>query len=536
MIGRLPLLAFLLATLVSFTPASWASGSERMTALTTVRVATGFSSPIYATSPPGDYERLFVVEQTGRIKIIKNGVTLPTPFLNASSKIRNGSERGLLGLAFHPNYASNGQFFVNYTRLSDGDTVIARYTVTSNPDIADLASEQTLLVVDQPFSNHNAGWLGFSPVDGYLYIGFGDGGSGNDPGNRAQTVTEPLGKMFRIDVDSGSPYSIPPTNPFIGQAPLDEIWAIGLRNPWRNSFDRQNGDLYFGDVGQNVREEISYQLGTSTGGENYGWRCMEGFRCTGLSGCTCNSVALTLPIYDYNHNAGRCSVTGGYVYRGCNIPDLEGTYFFADFCTGEIWSFKVVAGAVTEFMDRTAELAPSVGSIGSISSFGQDAFGELYIVDIDGDIFRIVPQTPTYSDCNGNGVDDACDILVGASSDTNNDSIPDECQLDLVQTPLVRGQTTVLTITFAEPNESVSILATGAGTGSGPCLGQFCLDLLTPIVVLGTIQADGTGTATFNVPIPVSAPLITISSQVVAIRGVNGQASVKSNFITDTIQ
>ncbi|MEQ8763625.1 MAG: PQQ-dependent sugar dehydrogenase [Planctomycetota bacterium] len=511
---------------------------ERMTPLTTELVQTGFTSPIFVTAAPGDYERLFVVEQTGRIKIIKNGQTLATPFINLSTRIRNGSERGLLGLAFHPNYESNGFFFVNYTRSGDGDTVIARYQVTADPEVADFNSEQILLTVDQPFSNHNAGMLAFSPVDGYLYIGMGDGGSGNDPGNRAQTTSELLGKMLRIDVDGGPPYGIPPSNPFVGPGdPLDEIWTIGLRNPWRYSFDSQTGDLWIADVGQNVREEINFQAASSPGGENYGWRCMEGFRCTGLSGCTCNDVALTLPIRDYDHSGGNCSVTGGYVYRGCNIPDLDGTYFYADYCTGRIWSLKYVNGQESDFQERTSELDPPSGTINNVSSFGQDNFGEVYIVDIDGDIFRIVPQTPTYSDCNENGVDDLCDIQLGVSPDANSDNIPDECQLDLAQTPLIRGQNTILTVTLAQPGENVTFLATGSGTGNGPCFfGMFCLDLLPPVVVLGTITADGSGTATFTVPVPANAPLISISSQAIAIRGPAGVDSVKSNAVTDTIQ
>ena len=364
---------------------SWAIKAER--------VANGLSSPLFLTSPPGDFQRQFVLEQnTAQIKIIKNGSVLPTPFLDLNSKAGSGGEQGLLGLAFNPNYATNGFFYVNYTNNS-GDTVLARYQVSANPDIADPDSELIFTVIDQPFGNHNGGMLAFSPNDGFLYYFVGDGGSGNDPGNRAQNPQNILGKIHRIDVDNG--FSIPPDNPFVGNPSVfDSIWSLGVRNPWRASFDRFNGDLYFGDVGQGQREEISWEPGNGSGGENYGWRCMEGNRCTGLSGCTCNDPSLTLPIHEYTHSGGNCSVTGGYVYRGTAIPSLDGTYFFGDFCTGRIWSFKWNGTTMTEFQERTSELVPNIGSINSISSFGEDAAGELYIVDLDGEIFKILPDDP----------------------------------------------------------------------------------------------------------------------------------------------
>ncbi len=322
--------------------------------LTTVKVAGGFSQPLYLTAPAGDLNRLFIVEQSSAsIKIIKNGIVLATPFLNIDPKVGSGGEGGLLGLAFHPNYASNGFFYVNYTDNS-GDTVVARYKVSSNPDVADPSSELIMMTVDQPFSNHNGGMLVFSPNDDYLYIGLGDGGSSFDPGNRAQDGNTELGKMLRINVGNGETFTAAANNPFNDDPDfLDTIWALGFRNPWRYSFDRLNGDLYIGDVGQGAKEEISIQPGSSLGGENYGWRCMEGKECTGLSGCTCNAPGLTIPIHDYGHTGGNCSVTGGYVYRGTAIPDLDGTYFFADFCTGKIWSFVRSGNTVSQFTDRT---------------------------------------------------------------------------------------------------------------------------------------------------------------------------------------
>jgi glucose/arabinose dehydrogenase len=374
----------------------------RGTPLTTVQVASGLTRPVFVTAPPGDTDRLFIVEQRsgtiGRIKILNldTGLVNATLFLSVPG-VSTGNEQGLLGLAFHPDYASNGYFYVNYTN-STGTTVVARYQVSAaDPDVANPAGT-VVLTVAQPFSNHNGGWIGFGP-DGYLYIALGDGGSANDPGNRAQNLNELLGKMLRIDVDNDDfpadpnrNYAIPADNPFVGQPNTrGEIWHYGLRNPWRDSFDRLTGDLWIGDVGQGVWEEIDFQPASSAGGLNFGWRCMEGNHCTGLTGCTCNSPALTDPVQEYNHDFG-CSVTGGYVYRGIQICDLQGTYFYADYCSAIIWSFRYDGSNVTEFTVRTAELdPPGSQSISSITSFGEDAAGELYIVSQDGEIYKVVP-------------------------------------------------------------------------------------------------------------------------------------------------
>ncbi|HWR82856.1 MAG TPA: PQQ-dependent sugar dehydrogenase [Candidatus Deferrimicrobium sp.] len=373
------------------------------TPLTAQLAVSGLSSPVYVCSPPGDRNRLFIVEQGGRIRIHKNGSLLPVPFLDIHTIISTGGERGLLGLAFHPDYAANGYFYVNYTNVA-GNTVIARYQVSANPDSANQNSAFTILTVAQPFSNHNGGMLAFGPVDGYLYIGMGDGGSGGDPQNNAQNPQTLLGKLLRIDVDGGVPYSVPPDNPFVG-APdtLDEIWAFGLRNPWRYSFDRAAGDLYIGDVGQNALEEIDFQSNTSSGGENYGWRLKEGTSCYNPpSNCDPAGVLID-PIHQYTHGGSpfRCSVTGGYVYRGCAIPDLQGTYFFGDYCSGQVWSFRYNGSTVTEFQDRTTELGlPAV----SVSSFGENANGEIYIVAYNlGRIYKIVPNgVPSQCNCCDN--------------------------------------------------------------------------------------------------------------------------------------
>jgi glucose/arabinose dehydrogenase len=364
------------------------------TDLTTVRVASGLSSPTYVTSSPGDSSRLFILEQRGIIKILKNGDINPSPFLDIDSLISSGGERGLLGLAFHPGYQNNGYFYVDYTNNS-GNTVIARYQVSGDPDIADPGSSMILLTINQPYSNHNGGMLAFGPDDGYLYVGMGDGGSAGDPQNRAQNDSTLLGKLLRIDVDGGSPYGIPPDNPYVGGPGLDEIWAKGLRNPWRFTFDRETYDMYIGDVGQNIWEEIDFEPASSTGGENYGWRFMEGSHCYNPP-VDCDPGGLTYPIYEYDHSSGRCSVTGGYVYRGNVIPSLRGTYFFADYCSGDIWSFEYGGNNVNNFQDRTAELDPAGNqAINNISSFGEDAYGEIYICDFaDGEIYKIVPASP----------------------------------------------------------------------------------------------------------------------------------------------
>ncbi|TAH36313.1 MAG: glucose dehydrogenase [Planctomycetota bacterium] len=369
--------------------------------LRTVQVVSGLSEPLFLTAPPGDTTRLFILEQnSGLIKIIKNGSLLATPFLNVGALASQGGERGLLGLAFHPDYASNGFFYINYTNNS-GHTVVARYTVSAgDPDVADSGSAFTIITINQPYSNHNGGWLAFGPNDGYLYIGMGDGGDANDPQERAQNGQELLGKMLRLDVDGGSPYAIPGSNPFVGSAPLDEIWAFGTRNPWRCAFDRLTGDLYIADVGQGSWEEVSFQPGNSPGGENYGWDIMEGRHCHEPA-VGCNQTGLVLPFYEYSHGGFpnfRCSITGGYVYRGSAIPGLQGTYFFADYCSGQIWSLRYDGTTMTDFRERTSELEPAVGAITGITSFGEDASGEIYIVDADGgEIWRIAPDLMTLS-------------------------------------------------------------------------------------------------------------------------------------------
>lgn len=387
-----------------------------VTPLTTRRVALGLNRPVFVTHAPGDESRLFIVEQRGVIKILDlaSEVVLATPFLDIDTLVTGPTstfdERGLLGLAFHPDYDSNGFFYVDYINNAS-DTVVARYSVSANPDVADGASGVQILTIDQPQTNHNAGWMGFSPNDGYLYIATGDGGNFCDTGTghtsatgNAQDITSNLlGKMLRIipSTGAGGGYTIPGDNPFVGVAGDDEIWAYGLRNPWRPSFDRETGDLYIADVGQDLIEEVNFQKGDSSGRENYGWRCMEGASCSSVSGCsttgcTCMAADLTDPVTQYTHSVG-FSITGGYAYRGCDIPSLRGTYFYADYGTSRIWSFLLADGVVTEAVERTAELDPGPLAISSISSFGEDARGEIYIVErgatTTGEIYKIIAVT-----------------------------------------------------------------------------------------------------------------------------------------------
>jgi glucose/arabinose dehydrogenase len=347
---------------------------------------TGFDKPLYlahaGTQPPWD-SRVFVVEKAGRIQLVENGQVQAVPFLNIVDRVgSNNSEQGLLSVAFPPDFDSSGMFFVNYTDRR-GNTIVARYQLLEqDPPQGDPASEKIILEIAQPASNHNGGQLQFGP-DGYLYIGTGDGGRAGDPWRNAQNPEELLGKMLRIDVKGADPYGIPSDNPFVNEDNIrSEIWALGLRNPWRFSFDRATNDLYIADVGQNTYEEVDFQPARSTGGENYGWDVMEGNHCFEPAQ-NCDSAGLILPVAEYDHAFG-CSITGGYVYRGAEHPTLAGVYFFGDFCSGRIWGLRQMPSGEW----NTAALLESDVAI---SSFGEDAPGELYVVGYaDGVIYRLV--------------------------------------------------------------------------------------------------------------------------------------------------
>jgi glucose/arabinose dehydrogenase len=346
--------------------------------LTVEVVAGGLSDPLFLAAPPGD-TRLFVVEQAGLVRVIENGQLVSAPFLDIRDLVRSGGERGLLSIAFHPEYASNGLFYVSYTSEPDGDTRIARYGVSADRNRADASSARVIFEQDQPFGNHNGGLIAFGP-DGMLYIGLGDGGSGGDPQGNGQNTGTLLGALLRIDVDGGDPYVIPADNPFVGRAGRDEIWAYGLRNPWRFAFDREAGHLYIADVGQNDWEEVNVAP-AEQGGLNYGWNIMEGQHCYRTAAC--DMAGLELPVLEYDHSQG-CSVTGGYVYRGSAIPEIRGHYFYSDFCDGFLRSFTYVGNGIAD------QRMWDVGDLGSVLSFGEDAAGELYVLSANGSVYRLV--------------------------------------------------------------------------------------------------------------------------------------------------
>ena len=426
-----------------------------VTAIKPKLVVTGLSLPTCIASAPGDKTRLFVLEKRGTIRIIDLTTATPTlittPFLDIDAIVSGtqsvGDEQGMLCLAFDPDYSTNGQFYVYYT--GTGTNNLARYTVSaSNPNIANTAGVVMMTWADS-FSNHNGGSLQFKPGTRNLYMGTGDGGSANDPSGNSQNLLSRHGKMHRITptVGGASPYyTIPTDNPFVGGSTTadDTVWSYGLRNAWRSCFDRANGDLYIADVGQNAVEEVNYEPSSAAGGRNYGWRCTEGTSCTGLTGCTCNGTTLTAPVRTYAHNAaGGFSITGGNVYRGCAMPDMQGIYFYADYSSNNSWSMKMVGGLVTEFVTRNSELQLALGgqTVNQISSFGEDDNGEMYIADLGGQIYKIVPATGEVvcnpppplnpADLNLDGFIDGVDLTILLScwatlcGDVNNDGFTD---------------------------------------------------------------------------------------------------------------
>ena len=356
---------------VAFAAALWAQAP----AVELRQVAAGLPELVTDIQQPGGDPRLFVLERAGRIRIVENGALAEEPFLDIRPRVASGGERGLLGLAFPPGFAGKQYFYVNYTDRQ-GDTTISRFRVTADRNRADAASEQVLLRIRQPFSNHNGGQIRFGP-DGFLYVGMGDGGSGGDPQNNAQNPRSPLGKMLRYDSESDlSQLRVPPSNPFAGNPAYEPaVWALGLRNPWRFSFDRDTGEQWIADVGQNRAEEVNVQP-AGQGGQNYGWNPMEGLRCF-LPGC--NPAAYTLPVHEYERADG-CSVTGGFVYRGAAIPALRGQYVYGDFCSGRVWTLRREAGRwVNQLLLRIEE---------NITTFGEDGQGELYLGTGGGAVFR----------------------------------------------------------------------------------------------------------------------------------------------------
>jgi glucose/arabinose dehydrogenase len=397
-----------------------------------VPIASGLTVPVFVASPPNDPTRLFIVEKGGVVKILHlpTGTLLAQPFLNLSATVASDYEQGLYAIAFPADYATSGVFYLSYTVKPAADSVLARYHVTGDPNVADPISGETLLRYPRPLG-HYAGWIGFGP-DGFLYYGSGDGGTFNnpDPLNRSQDITDQaMGKILRIDVNGPDAYpadpmknfAIPPGNPFIGIEGDDEIWAYGLRQPWRCSFDSATGNLWIGEVGQGTWEEINIEppaAGGFAGGRNYGWRCMEAADCTGYRGCSCGAPELHLPAFAYGHDLG-CSITGGYVYHGCSAPELEGRYLFADYCSGRIWSMGW-DGVTADVIEHTDELNPIDAPVASgIVSFGEDALGEVYICTYGGTVFRI--GVAEVADCDQDGLPDECETFTGNCPDLNGD-------------------------------------------------------------------------------------------------------------------
>ena len=379
--------------------------------LSSVLIADGYKKPVFITSYPNNAKLLYIVEQAGLIKIINDGKKLSRPFFDINKRVVNpnrpGDERGLLGFAFHPNHTNNGKFYINYMD-NDGNTIISEFSTNSELR-ADHKSERIILKLKQPYGNHNGGDIQFGP-DGYLYISIGDGGKAGDPLNAGQDLSSLFGKIIRIDIEQ-KPYGIPKSNPFFGQKDKrEEIWAWGLRNVWRFSFDKQTGDKYLADVGQNKWEEVNFEPASSKGGLNYGWRIMEANHCYDPKE-NCPTEGLIKPIIEYPNDANHpafafriieelsfsetdvegCSVTGGYVYRGQKIKSMQGQYIFGDYCSGNIWTLKVVNGKAINFKNRTEEINIGGGEFTTyISSFGQDSDGEIYIIDYNGGIYKLI--------------------------------------------------------------------------------------------------------------------------------------------------
>lgn len=513
-----------------------ASAAGQLPALRSEVVAGNLENPVFAGSPPGD-ARLFIIEQPGRIRILSSGALQAGPFLDLTAQVQFFGEAGLLGLAFHPDYAQNGFFYVFYNNLA-GDTVLERYTATPpEAAAADPASAEVLLVIDKLFDKHNGGMLAFGPLDGMLYLSTGDGGGTHDPFGNAQSLGTLFGKVLRLDVDGGTPYAIPADNPFVGvPGAREEIYAYGLRNPWRFGMDSATGSLFVGDVGSLDREEVDHV--PPGGGINLGWDCQEATLCSFEAGCNpCPDVAFTPPIHEYDHNVG-CAIVGGPAYRGAALPGLDGRVFFADYCVGRIWSLAFDGTAASDLVDHTAELRPPDG-FGLLTSFGQDAEGELYLTSFFPGVVRKIVPADTAPDCDLDGVPDASELVAGTAFDVNENDIPDDCELLLEATDFVTGQHATVTFIGAQPGDPVAIVWSTRGIGEGPCFfgGAWCLTLLPmgnpalPIGLLGVAiaKADGTTASTFVVP-DFTAP------KLVAMQAVVIKLAVEQSLVSNPVQ
>lgn len=495
-------------------------------------VASGLVRPTFMASPPGDGQRLFLAEQPGRIRIVKNGALMAQPFLDlaAAGVVSFGGELGLLGFAFHPAFATNGQFFVCYTGFPFPTVFVQRFTVSAgNPDAADPASGVVVLSQQLLYGNHNGGMIAFGP-DGYLYVSIGDGGSTapnwpDDPFNHAQRGDSLLGKLLRLDVDNPQPplqYGVPASNPFAGPGlPRDEIWALGLRNPWRFSFDRGTGDLWLADVG-GMREEIDFVAAGDPGGRNFGWSCMAGTYCNGTSVCACFAPALTPPFHEYEIPTSARAVIGGYVYRGAAIPDLQGSYLFADFNSRRLWSLRRVQGAVAQLQVRTAELvAPAPALLGGVMSFGEDAAGELHLGDQFGNVYKIVPDGPLVVGVTPFGLGTpGCDGVHALTAPS---------------TPRLGTQAFALRATAGGANGLGAMAFADVADVGGSDVGLGCrvhLALTSPLLVLQAMVADAAGVGGVAFAIPAAPALVgyTLHAQALWLWGAPACASTPGGF------
>ncbi|MCA3007672.1 MAG: PQQ-dependent sugar dehydrogenase [Phycisphaerales bacterium] len=495
-------------------------------------VASGLVRPTFMASPPGDAQRLFVAEQPGRIRIVKNGALLPTPFLDlaAMGVVSFGGELGLLGFAFHPSFASNGQVFVSHSGFPFPTAIVRRFTVSAtNPDVADPASGFVVLSQPMLYGNHNGGMVAFGP-DGYLYIGLGDGGSTapswpDDPLNHAQRGDSLLGKLLRLDVDNPQPplpYGIPASNPFAGPGlPRDEIWALGLRNPWRFGFDRATGDLWLADVG-GMREEVDFVAAGDVGGRNFGWSCMAGTYCNATSVCACYAPSLTPPFHEYTIATSSRAIIGGYVYRGAAIPDLVGSYFFADFNSRQLWSLRRVQGGVAQLQSRTAELvAPAPATLAGVLSFGEDAAGELHLGDMAGNVYRIVPDGPLVAGVSPFGLGTpGCSGVHALFAPT---------------TPRLGTTAFGLRATAGAPGGLGAMAFAAAADAVGTDVGLGCrvhLSLLSPLLLLQSMVADAQGIGGVAFAIPAAPALVgyTLHAQALWLWSPAACAAVSGGF------
>jgi glucose/arabinose dehydrogenase len=530
-------------TLVLFAGAldSGALAQSTSVPLATELVVGGLANPVWLATPPGDSSRLYVLEQTtGRVQIVEGGEVAVLPFLDVSADLTVSGEEGLLSLAFHPNYALNRRVFV-YWNDATSDAVLKEFEALPDGTGVIPGSEVELLRIPKPFPQHNGSMLTFGP-DGMLYLSVGDGGGAGDPFQNSQDLSTLLGTVLRLDVDQqgpgGEPYAIPANNPFVGvPGARGEIWHYGLRNPWRGSFDALTGSLWIGDVGQGTREEVNY-VAPGASGVNFGWPCAEGMLATGQ--CSEPPPALSMPFYDYDHNDG-CAVLGGYVYRGSEIPSLEGTYLFGDYCTSRVWSLKYDGQQITEFDDRTTELLGGL-TFDLLSSFAEDSDGELYILRyFNGEVLKVV-GAPELADCDGNGIPDPDQIAEGSSFDVNNNGLLDSCEVLLEIGDVQIGQTTTFRFLGADPGGFLVYLYTPRGIGPGPCLTpDLCLDLIpfqvggvATIEVLTFAFAGGQGAHLFSVTVPPITE-VQLAFQVLTV-GLDGVTLKKSNAVQRKVQ